>query len=294
MKKGFTLVELLAVILILGILLIIILPMVTGVISSSRTRLFNIQIKNIELAAKNWAAENPGMLPSQNNESITIFLYNLKMGGFIEDDITNPLTGELFPNDMEIEITMENNKHVYFVDTESGTPGEEMDYNQIIIVLKGALTDEIEINSGFLGVSPNDIVAYAPDGTKIDSANISVTVREDGVVVENVDDSELNEYEIEYLVSYEALTAELERVIEIVDTIPPEIIFENPIVITEAVCDLGFDPTSDVSVTDNSGSYNLEVNGTLDCAAPTTNVLEYVATDPSNNVTTKERTIYVE
>lgn len=58
MKKGFTLVELLAVIILLGVVGLIAVPTVNSVIEKSRKRAHDMQIKEIEKAAKSWAANN--------------------------------------------------------------------------------------------------------------------------------------------------------------------------------------------------------------------------------------------
>ena len=63
MKKGFTLVELLAVLVILGLLGLIVVPVVDKIIKDNRNNLYELQIKNIEEGARNWAAKNPLSLP---------------------------------------------------------------------------------------------------------------------------------------------------------------------------------------------------------------------------------------
>ncbi len=293
MKRGFTLIELLAVIIVISLLVILIVPAVSDVITTSRTRLYNVQIKNIELAAKNWGAENPGMLPREHNDVLTLYLYNLKMGGFIEDEIMNPITNELFPNDMLIEIRRVHNSLVYEVLEDSGTPGGIEDYDELIIFLKGGLNDEIEINSGFAGVGASDIVAYTPAGVKVDSSHVSVEILLGGSPVGHVNDGDLASYQVTYTITYSTYSSVINRTIEIVDTTPPEMIFENPLSITAAQCLAPFDLEADVLVSDNSGSYNLEVSGSLNCTAPSTNIVTYTATDPSNNSTVIDREINV-
>ena len=113
MKKGFTLVEILGVIVIIGFLVIMVIPAVTNIIRNSREELYKVQIKNIENAAKNWAAENPFKMPREDGETITLFLHNLHEGGFIETGIINPITGEEFPRDMIIEIIRNLNSYEY-------------------------------------------------------------------------------------------------------------------------------------------------------------------------------------
>ena len=63
MRKGFTLVELLVVIVILGLLSLVVYPSVIKVINDNRTSAYESQIKIVEKAAKEWGVENPSKLP---------------------------------------------------------------------------------------------------------------------------------------------------------------------------------------------------------------------------------------
>ena len=53
-NKGFTLVELLAVIVILGIILLVVMPSVTGILNRSQNRLNDEQEQAILNAARQW------------------------------------------------------------------------------------------------------------------------------------------------------------------------------------------------------------------------------------------------
>lgn len=292
MKKGFTLVELLAVMVVLGLLVLLVVPEVLVVMNSSKQRLFELQVKNIELAAKNWAADNPGLLPSESGDSVTIFLSNLKIGGFIDPDISNPLTNSQFPNDMVIEIKRIGNSFTYTALTDTGEDFGELDYDKPTIVLLGALEEDVEINSDFT-VSVVDVIAYAPDGSRINDSEIDIFIFLDEVSVPSIDLSALDVYVVEYVVTYNTYTESVIRTVQIVDTIPPQLIVPEETTISLAEC-ATFDAEAGIIVSDNSGSYELDIEGTLSCAGAGTNYLEYVATDPSNNVTTVERTIIVE
>lgn len=61
-RKGFTLVELLAVIIVIAIISLIIFPVVTKQISKSKQDLYNVQIENIIKAAKDMVLDNPSLL----------------------------------------------------------------------------------------------------------------------------------------------------------------------------------------------------------------------------------------
>lgn len=210
MKKGFTLVEMLGVIVIIGFLVIMVIPAVTNIIRNSREDLYELQIKNIESAAKNWAAENPFKMPREDGDSITLFLHNLHEGGFIETGITNPITGEEFPRDMIIVITKNINTYEYSVSNEitsinfiEGSPS---------IYLNGALEDTVLLGSEFAGVS-NDDITVTVNNTEISNDYKSFTVTKDSIVVANVDPLIAGTYYIEYTVSYGSFNATLNRLI---------------------------------------------------------------------------------
>ena len=105
MKKGFTLTELLAVITLLGLLSLIVVPVVDKLIKDSEEELYQTQIKNIESGAKNWASKNIFSLPENVGESINKTICDLEKEGFIEIDIKNPKTDELFYKDSYVRIT---------------------------------------------------------------------------------------------------------------------------------------------------------------------------------------------
>ena len=64
MKKGFTLVELLATIVIIGVVALIAVPSVVDNIKLSKEKLYKTQIQNIEIAAKKWATASADQLDS--------------------------------------------------------------------------------------------------------------------------------------------------------------------------------------------------------------------------------------
>ncbi len=72
MKKGFTLIELLAVIVILGLLAMVAVPAMSRAIKESKQNLYDVQIKNIENGARNWAADNLSILPVEEGATVAI------------------------------------------------------------------------------------------------------------------------------------------------------------------------------------------------------------------------------
>lgn len=116
-RKGFTLVEILAVITLIGVLALIAIPTVDAIIKSSKERAYADQKKVIISAARDWAAANIMTLPEVDGESTYITLGDLKLGGYIEVEVINPINELCISNDTEIVITRKNNNYTYeFVD----------------------------------------------------------------------------------------------------------------------------------------------------------------------------------
>jgi len=112
-NKGFTLVELLAVIALLGVISTIVVITVNNTLKTSEEDLYQVQIENILTGAKTWASSNVFSLPSNDGEEIILTLAQLKQDGFVEDDITNPKTKELFSDSLQIKITRVDNNYTY-------------------------------------------------------------------------------------------------------------------------------------------------------------------------------------
>ena len=90
-NRGFTLVELLGVIAILGIIGSITVMVVSNVINNGLDDTNKAQIKSIEKAAKNWANANMFSLPKNNGEFTNIKVEKLQKEGYLEDNcIKNP------------------------------------------------------------------------------------------------------------------------------------------------------------------------------------------------------------
>lgn len=102
-RNGFTLLEMLGVIVLLAIFSLIVIPLVSKDIKKSRNQLYNKQINNFKLAAKNFIVDNYMARPDEG-ESIGITLNTLKNYKYISDGIKNTKTDELFDYNMRINI----------------------------------------------------------------------------------------------------------------------------------------------------------------------------------------------
>lgn len=84
MKRGFTLVELLSVIIILGLVGLIAIPSITRLLSDSKDKLYNKQVEVIVNATREWGVENVDRISSTKKTYISI--RNLITDGYIEQN----------------------------------------------------------------------------------------------------------------------------------------------------------------------------------------------------------------
>ena len=112
-KNGFTLIELIAIITILGILALISIPIFTNEIDSVREKTYNEQINRIIKTSKDYILNNEEFLYTDSNE-FEIRLSDLKEEGYLEDeDLINPITGEKMTGCVKVEYDDSKDKYNY-------------------------------------------------------------------------------------------------------------------------------------------------------------------------------------
>jgi len=107
-KNAFTMVELLAVIAILGILFLLGFATLTSVLDKSKEQAYQLQLKEMKDATMSFIAENSGKISElwTVGTPYKITLKTLHERGFIELPIRNARTDKNFvPEDVEIIIT---------------------------------------------------------------------------------------------------------------------------------------------------------------------------------------------
>ena len=112
MKKGFTLVELLAILAILSILLIIGTSSMSKIIKKHKQDLYAEQVKSFEESAKDWGMKNTSLLPIEG-DSLKLTLGTLKSAKYVKEGIKNPITGEIFEDTNYVCIFNTNGTYVY-------------------------------------------------------------------------------------------------------------------------------------------------------------------------------------
>ena len=91
MKNGFTLIELICVITILGLIALIAVPTVNTMIQNSKKEAYEEQITTIEKTAKTYMSKNSLELPS-DDEVVCVSIETMQKAGLLsKEDIENPL-----------------------------------------------------------------------------------------------------------------------------------------------------------------------------------------------------------
>ena len=295
-RKGFTLVELMGIIIIISIILLISIPPIVNNIKDGKDKLYKAQLENVKLALENWAGDNKDKLPTADKESITITVTQLKQEGYLDID-TGVKKDVCIPNDTTLTITRVNESYKYEVNEGSGqlSCSDKVELGAPIIYLNGDGLVYVEVNSNW--IDPGAI-AETFEGVDI-SSRITVTVKPIGNVkgsTTNVDTSEEgNQYEITYIIEDNGYTSVVKRIVIVRDTTPPELTIPDDVTITTE--NTIFDIMKGVTATDNSGkSVTITVTGTVSLGTTGTYEITYRACDqakPEPNCTEKKRRVTI-
>lgn len=286
MKKGFTLVELLAVIIILGAIFAITFPLVTDNIRKTEEKAFNLQKEQIIAAAKDMVIKEYVVIPDK--QSITLYVGELKRKGLLPIKMINAKTKLTISNESNVVISRENNSYSYDVNIidleEESTENNE---NAPVIRLNGNYVEYVEINTEYVEKGGT---AYSNTGSPLtlNPPQIKLNDNEGG----EIDTSKLGTYKLIYSVTDKGLTTTSIRTVVVRDTIPPVISFpEDNIVKVSKVS--GFDVEERVYAIDNSkGDITVTHESSLS-NVPGKHVILYTAKDPSGNTTNAKRVITV-
>lgn len=282
-NKGYTLIEIIGVIVILSLIIMISVPTISGVLKSSKNKAYNIQVEEIKSASESWSLLNYDNVPKNDGDTIIINVLQLKLANLLPYDFKNPKTGELFPDDMQISITKKGNNIVYEVLTDTGTTNETLNPLAPQIILIGSINQNIEINTSYkeLGASAKD-----KDGNGL---IVTTTIaNSSGNTVSSINVSTLGKYTISYSATKDSLTSTIKRVVNVVDTTAPAVTItgytNNQYIDLESIPTYSL-PTA--SVSDNSNALiTYQIIGNFSPIIPGSKQVIYKATDESGNVGT--------
>lgn len=115
-KKGFTLIEIIAVITILGIIALITVPVVNNSLKNAKEKMLEEQKTRIVDAAKEYALDSNRILniTSDRDFNQLITLNQLKGANYLEQkDIINPVTDDIMKGCIFVKFTVANNRFAY-------------------------------------------------------------------------------------------------------------------------------------------------------------------------------------
>lgn len=181
MKKGFTLIELMAVIIVLGIVSTISVIAVDKTIKDNKQKLYQVQISNIEDAARTWGNAHINLMPDENGGAISIPLLVLKQDGLLDKDYKNPKTEELFFDNMYIDISYENGTYIYKVIEDSGTDNySDLAYPAIILKEKFNYNESKSNYEVFISSISKNISSTVLSANNTTNKTLTITYTESG------------------------------------------------------------------------------------------------------------------
>ena len=113
MKKGFTLVELIGVIIILALIMLLAVPPILNSIRSTRNELSDASKKIIYTAANLYVSENLNDFPKYEGNTFCVSIDTLSKKEYLPTVVYDSTTGDEIPKDSLVEIKVENNNYTY-------------------------------------------------------------------------------------------------------------------------------------------------------------------------------------
>lgn len=185
-NRGFTLVEVLGIVVVLGIIAAIATPVIFRSIRQNKESMYNVVKNQLIDASKDWAAKNSSSLPDAIGEYTEVTLQQLKENGLLRLNIGNPRTGKIFSNQSFVRITKKNNNFIYDVIVYDLIDANEVEDGAPVITLNGSQVISLNIGDNYdeLGVS--------------ESLPVSIQIINNKKEVSTVDTSKKGTYTIYY------------------------------------------------------------------------------------------------
>lgn len=116
MKRGFTLIEILGVVTIMGLFTLIIIPTTDTILDRQREKAYKVHVNEVKDALKLWGNMNTNSLPLLHGNEVEVTLKQLKKDGLIVDDFENPKTEKCYDNDNTFKIIKYKETYIYEVE----------------------------------------------------------------------------------------------------------------------------------------------------------------------------------
>ncbi|MBS7020637.1 MAG: DUF5011 domain-containing protein [Firmicutes bacterium] len=290
-NRGFTFIELLAVLVILAFIVLATVPAVSGILDRNKQRLYREQVNLIVRSSKDWAAKNLDLLPKKNQDlPLYLDLADLSKGGFIDSDkVYDPRTKQEMHGCVRIQFA--KNKYQYEYLEKPCT--EYTDSLMPVITVSGGDNQKVEINTTY---KLPTVTARSASGTAL--TVIGPEIKTNGSKVTSITTNKLGQvYTLTYNTTDTATgyKREYTMTLTVVDTKPPVItVLGSTTSQTIQVAKGATFVVPTATVTDNSGqSIKATVSGSVNTSKPGSYDLTYMATDNSKNDTVLIVTVVV-
>ena len=118
MKKGFTLVELIGVVIILALIALLAFPPILNSIRKTKSELSDASKEILYNAASLYVSENLNDFPKKNDNIFCVTLNTLVSKEYLPTKVYDSVTGEEIPLDSKVEIKVDNDSYTYNMNNE--------------------------------------------------------------------------------------------------------------------------------------------------------------------------------
>ena len=292
-RKGFTLVELIGVIILIGLIALIAIPSVDYVIKKTEDNAYEATVKTLMDGLRNWTTDNKELVYEDGTE-ILLTLTDLKEQGYVDFDIRNPKTKLCLANNMQFKITRvknsEKDTYEYTILDNELIDGTLRDCEAVSktpsIYLLGDNPQKIEITNDIaLGYEAYDpgVVAKSTTGEDLTHSVVKTNDVKLNILSKN--------YHAKYTIIENGISKTVTRKVHVVDTTAPELHVPEDLEI-----ELGetLNLLEGVTATDNSSETpKIKTSGNVNFNKEGEYKVTYIATDSSGNSVSKDRAIKV-
>ena len=151
-KRGFTLIEIIAIIILLSVIALITYPVINNLITESKEKLYEKQINELERLSNTWVTKNTNKLKTEEGYTYDLSFEELNEQGFTSDkQIKNPKTGKNLTGCMKVTYNSSKNGYDVAYDESCTTSGEAKEETDLACFKFESYNDSgVEIKNGSL------------------------------------------------------------------------------------------------------------------------------------------------